>query len=226
MKIMVLRVGIDTGCGGCLAPIYEDNTFEYIPIPDHPWYVNETAYWYSKMWARNSHHTLDELMPSKYAKFPAHNDPEFDTFTYGDPTRNKRAQLLRMTAGDMILFYAGLRPHTEKKGGKVYLIGYFTIKQIHHVLDSLVWPPPELEHLHGNAHFKRTGPEYGLVIAEGDKEKSKLLTKAVCLSDAAQYILPEMHELLGIKGSLKRAIGRWVPENNQYQTLQFLSTLE
>lgn len=34
MKAMLLRVGIDKGCGGVLAPIFEDGSFEYIPIPE------------------------------------------------------------------------------------------------------------------------------------------------------------------------------------------------
>jgi hypothetical protein len=31
---LLLRVGIDKGSGGCLAPIFRDRRFEYIPIPE------------------------------------------------------------------------------------------------------------------------------------------------------------------------------------------------
>lgn len=31
---MLLRVGIDKGCGGALSPIFKDGSFEYIPIPE------------------------------------------------------------------------------------------------------------------------------------------------------------------------------------------------
>ena len=34
MKIVMLRVGIDTGSGGMHGPLFQDGTFEYIPIPD------------------------------------------------------------------------------------------------------------------------------------------------------------------------------------------------
>ena len=34
MKGLLLRVGIDKGSGGCLAPIFRDRSFEYIPIPE------------------------------------------------------------------------------------------------------------------------------------------------------------------------------------------------
>lgn len=34
MKAMLLRVGIDTGYGAnALSPIFDDGSFEYIPIP-------------------------------------------------------------------------------------------------------------------------------------------------------------------------------------------------
>lgn len=34
MKIALLRVGIDTGSGGIHGPLFQDGSFEYIPIPD------------------------------------------------------------------------------------------------------------------------------------------------------------------------------------------------
>lgn len=33
MKVALLKVGIDAGSGGIQGPIFEDQTFEYIPIP-------------------------------------------------------------------------------------------------------------------------------------------------------------------------------------------------
>lgn len=34
-KAAFLRVGIDKGCGGILSPIFKDNTFELICIPEY-----------------------------------------------------------------------------------------------------------------------------------------------------------------------------------------------
>lgn len=34
MQVVLLRVGIDTGSGGILGPLFKDGSFEYIPIPD------------------------------------------------------------------------------------------------------------------------------------------------------------------------------------------------
>ena len=34
MKAMLLRIGIDSTAGGALGPIFDDGSFEYIPIPE------------------------------------------------------------------------------------------------------------------------------------------------------------------------------------------------
>ena len=34
MKVVLLRIGIDSGAGGIHGPLFADGTFEYIPIPD------------------------------------------------------------------------------------------------------------------------------------------------------------------------------------------------
>lgn len=39
---MLLRVGIDKGAGGALSPIFEDGTFEFIPIPKRDILSKET----------------------------------------------------------------------------------------------------------------------------------------------------------------------------------------
>lgn len=34
MKVAMLRVGIDTGSGGIHGPLFQDGSFDFIPIPD------------------------------------------------------------------------------------------------------------------------------------------------------------------------------------------------
>ena len=41
---MLLRVGIDKGCGGALSPIFEGANFEYIPIPESDPETRETMH--------------------------------------------------------------------------------------------------------------------------------------------------------------------------------------
>jgi len=59
---------------------------------------------------------LYEYWPGKkqdgYRKRAIHFDPEFKTFTYGDPTGPKRS-LRELQHGDILVFYAGLQPWSE-----------------------------------------------------------------------------------------------------------------
>ena len=121
-QILLLRVGMDSGFGG-LGPLFPDGTFEYVPIPDAPSRVSVRSLFFRDILARSGG-SVARFVPAKHKEDPAHYDPEFETFTYGDPTKNKRRQLLRLGRGDMLVFYAGLRPPEAPRGSKLYIIGY------------------------------------------------------------------------------------------------------
>lgn len=108
-KVLLLRVGIDKGCGGTLGPIFTDGRFEYVSIPENSQYVSPRSLYFCDLPARHGG-MLAQCVPVRYREAAAHYDPEFETFTYGDPTRNKRTQLLRLDDGDLLVFYAGLCP--------------------------------------------------------------------------------------------------------------------
>ncbi|MBI3839981.1 MAG: hypothetical protein HY288_18830 [Planctomycetia bacterium] len=89
MKMVLLRVGIDSGSGGMRGPLFKDGSFEFIRIPDK-----------KQLDARTYGNTLGthgtphvEYFPRERrmaaASQPIHIDPEFETFTYGDRTRPK-----------------------------------------------------------------------------------------------------------------------------------------
>lgn len=223
-KILLLRVGMDLGFGG-LGPLFPDGTFEYVPIHDDPSRVSDRSLFFHDIPARSGGSVV-RFVPKRHRGSPAHYDPEFDTFTYGDPARNKRRQLLRLSKGDMLVFYAGLRSPEETRGSRLYLIGYLTIRQAHAITGLNPWPPPEHQHLWGNAHLRRNRGDKDLVVVEGDPATSRLLVRAVPLSDAQQNVLPDMTQLLGLSGSVKRAgAGRWVPEGHVGRVSRWLRSL-
>lgn len=209
-NVLFLRVGIDLGCGGALGPVFPDDTFEYVPIPENPDCVGPRSVYYRDLPARHGG-TLAQYVPSRYREGAAHYDPEFETFTYGDPTRNKRAQLLRLIEGDLLVFYVGLRPAGSRATGRLYIIGYFTVASVENINPTNPWPPADASHLMGNAHLRRNRPDHGLVVVCGQARTSKLLDRAIPISDEAQRATPETEKRLGIRGSLMRAIGRWAP---------------
>jgi hypothetical protein len=214
-KALLLRVGIDSGCGGTLGPIFPDGTFEYIPIPEIPEYVSPRSTYFRQLPARHGG-ALEQYVPPRYRKAAAHYDPEFETFTYGDPGKQKRSQLLRLDKGDLLVFYAGLRPVGEQGTGRLYIIGFFTVAAVEAITATNPWPPRDVPHLLKNAHLRRNHPDPDLVVARGHTRRSRLLDRAIAISDDAHQATREMERKMGIKGSLRRAIGRWVsPERTK-----------
>jgi len=213
MKAMLLRVGIDKGTDGTLAPIFADGSFEYIPISEGDSRSKEDRTYRNTIGRTGK--LLSVYLPSKIAGRKIHFDPEFKTFTYGDPTI-KRNYLLKLGTGDLLVFYAGLKPFENAKHKEsLYLIGYFTIKK---VIDFNKLSRTEIRRCYAlypnNAHLKRSCSTWGLVIIIGDKNRSKLITKAVPISQrkldkrgrAYQAVSSRMEKLLGISGSIQRSI--------------------
>lgn len=207
---LLLRVGIDTGCGGTLGPVFPDGSFEYVPIPETPQKAGSRARHFTDLPAKGGGF-LDQYVPGRYAQGPAHYDPEFETLTYGDPTLLKRRQLLKMKAGDLLVFYAGLRAGASTKAARLFIIGYFTLASVQEIPETSPWPPRNLRHLNNNAHLRRAKHDPGLVVVQGQAGASGLLAKALPISDERQMATEWTAKWLGVHGSLMRAIGRWVP---------------
>ena len=133
MQVVLLRIGIDSGCGGMQSALLKNNRFEYIPIPDK-FGIDKRNY--SNVRGRYGKYLIDYFSKGrrkKMAKQSIHFDPEFTTFTYGDPTTPKRS-LRKLNAGDLLVFYCGLSkwdPHNgkSKHTHDLYMMGYFEVKQ-------------------------------------------------------------------------------------------------
>jgi hypothetical protein len=222
-QILLLRMGIDLGTGGALGPLFPAHRFEYVPIPERRACTRPLLY--SQIPARWSNGSVEQFVPSNLRGQTAHYDPEFRTFTYGDP--GKRGQLLRLRQNDILAFSAGLRPPTQRMGSRLYVVGYFTVQAVHDVATTVApWPPPALQPLWDNAHFRRapgvTERPFGLV--EGCPQDSRLFEKAIPLSDDNQQVLPEMQQLLGITGSVMRG-ARWVPSTHAANVAHWLRSI-
>lgn len=213
MKALLLRVGIDKGTDGVLAPIFDDRSFEYIPISEKDQDSAEERT-YSNTVGRSGKF-LAEYLPKKISEKNIHFDPEFDTMTYGDPTR-KRSFLLKLEKNDLLVFYAGLSPfRTDKHQEGLYIIGYFVVKRIIDFKGMSNKARQENYKLYwNNAHCKRSYHAENLVIIVGDKENSLLLEKAIAISSLKKdklgrpyhAVSSKIEELLGISGSIQRSI--------------------
>jgi len=127
MKVAMLRIGIDSGSGGIHGPLFMDGSFDYVPIPDR-FEIDERTYGNTTGLKQRK---LVEYFPKarrvRMVNRSVHFDPEFATFTYGDPTPPK-AGLRRLEKGDMLIFYCGLEGWEIRSEPALYLMGYFEIQ--------------------------------------------------------------------------------------------------
>lgn len=213
VKALLLRVGIDKGTDGALGPIFKDGSFEYVPISEGDYGSTENRTYRNTIGRHGL--PLSAYLPKAIENRKMHFDPEFRTFTYGDPTA-KRKWLLKLEAGDLLVFYAGLSPFQNKnyKTG-LYIIGYFTVEKVKDFNRLSQEEIAECRRLYPeNAHSKRSCGTDNLVMVVGRKSESRLLDKALLISESrpdksgkpCQAISSEMEALLGISGFIQRSI--------------------
>lgn len=209
-EALLLRVGIDSGSGGGHGPIFSDGTFEYIPIPENRDTVERRTY--ADVRGRGGE-PLSTHVPALADQVP-HHDPEFRTYTYGDPSPIKRTQLARLTEGDLLIFYAGLAPPDGSAPPVLHAIGYFTVEGSYD-LDAMTSEERKraMERFPHNAHVKlrgltpeSPGPDDAYpVIVRGKPTRSGLFRRARPLGTETRRVRPEVSERIGYQGDLTRA---------------------
>lgn len=237
MKMVILRVGIDTGSGGIHGPLFRDRSFEYIPIPDQ-FQIDERTY--GNTLGRRGQPLISYFPESRRTKMrnqSIHFDPEFRTFTYGDPTRPKSG-LRHLETGDILVFYCGLQGWDCPAAPALYLMGYFEVSAAGRVED---FHQSEVETLFAeNFHVRHQSvfrdQKDGLVLVKGSPS-SRLLDKAVLMSTVGRdaigrplkVLSPEMQEIFGGfdgKISFQRSPPRWVDSVFVTRSAEFMRSLD
>ncbi len=176
-QVVLLRVGMDTGSGGMLGPIFADGRFEFIPIPtDNSSEALKRTY--ANTQGRYGRRFI-EYFPSKRISMMRgrylHFDPEFDTYTYGDPTRPKKS-LKDLTRGDLLVFYAGLKGWDKcKTPPGLYIIGYFVVEEV--LFHPDLKGKGVITKFKNNWHVLNRDKSKSLILVKGGKG-SRLLKKA------------------------------------------------
>jgi hypothetical protein len=239
VQVVLLRVGIDTGSGGIHGPLFRDGSFEYIPIPDHYKGKGVDERTYGNAFGRKGRR-LTEYFPEpcrdRISGQSIHFDPEFETFTYGDPTTPK-VSLQQLQPGSLLVFYAGLEGWDFSRPPAIYIIGYFEV-MCAGLATSFTYK--ELQHLfRSNFHVRHTevfdDQRDRLVLVKGNRN-SRLLTKAVRISVLGQdrrgrplhKLSPEMQERFGDfagHASIQRSPPRWVAPELTERAAQFVRSL-
>jgi len=213
------------GSGGMHGPLFRDDSFEYLPIPDNfgdgRAGVDERTYG-NTMSPRGDPliSYFPERRRAKMCDKPMHFDPEFETFTYGDPVSGgPKRSLARLAAGDMLVFYAGLKGFDFDSAAALHIIGYFEVTAAGFANE---FSRDELNHLFANNFHVRHPAVFEeqqdrLILVKGG-DGSRLLRKAARISvlgkDRAgkplQKLSPEMQEIFGHFNG-KTAIQRSTP---------------
>jgi len=240
VQVVLLRVGIDTGSGGILGPLFRDGSFEYIPIPDRFKRHGVDRRTYGNTLGRHRRRLIDYFPPKcrkKLFQGPIHFDPEFRTYTYGDPTTPK-ASLRRLGPGDLLVFYAGLKGWDHDCPPALYIIGYLEVTHAGHATD---FTDTELRRFfRNNFHFMHKAvfadQRDRLVLVRGG-QGSRLLNRAVKISIPGKdkrgrplHILsPEARRLFGDFGghtSIQRSPPRWVAPEFTTPAARFVRSLK
>jgi hypothetical protein len=195
MKGLLVRVGIDSTDGCWNAPMrMASGEFAYITITD------------TKPMRDGMGRSYDEFIPvvKRFGvELPAplvgkktHLDPDFDYLTYGDQgQRGKRIESL-LTGGDLLAFFAALRPMDGSARPLIYaLIGLYVVEEI--VLAKSI---PRLRWAE-NAHTRRV-PGNGDIVVRAKPRVSGRLRRCIPIGELRDRVYRVRKNLLSAWGGL------------------------
>jgi len=244
MKVALLRVGIDSDqrTGGIHGPLFEDDTFEFVPIIDS-YKVDERTYGNTPgRWTDHLVAYFPQRQRDRMRDVPMHIDPEFKSYTYGRTSAGRT--LGGLGQGDMLIFYCGL----EGWGGfqsepALYLMGYFEVETAGRATD---FDDRDLHNLFGqNFHVMHQkvyeSEKEKLVLVKGyppssNGHASRLLRRAVKISEVGrdrrgrpiQVLSCEMQQVFGnFRGNICIQRGlHWVDPDHVESAIKFMRNLD
>jgi Nucleotide modification associated domain 3 len=242
-QVVLLRVGIDAGCGGIQGPLFKDGSFDFVCIPDNK---GVSVHTYGNMMGRSGTAHVSYFTESRrklMVKQTVHVDPEWETFAYGDPTPPKRS-LRHLKPGDFLVFYCGLQEWDAEGGWNgerrpaLYLAGYFEVALAGMAgdFDKKVLKTEFVRNFHVRypAVFKQQKDD--LVLVKGGPG-SRMLQKAHQISTEGKdragkplkVLSPRMQKVFGDFGghvSIQRSPPRWADPGFVDRAVRYVTELE
>ena len=213
MRVYLANVGANSS-DPFVGPLFDDGTFEFLPISDqespHAVRYRDLRSYY------DPDRDLKQYVPERLWDAACHNDPEFETLTYGDSGDNGRSSnLTSLERGDVLLFLARLsrragargRPTKLTSSDGFYLVGGFSIEH------RAGFETPDSPRFTWNAHALR-GDRRFLGVAGTDKsrrfDRAVPITREICdqvFRDTygQPWEWPAHRSELGVIGSYTRA---------------------
>ncbi len=161
MKALLVRVGVDQAYGGWNAPVDPaSGRFVYVPIPEKVGttfhagldrHYPEVLPALEQFWADCAVDLHSGLrFPADLLGHPMHLDPDFQQLTYGDEGGRRGSRMVGMSSGDLLAFYAGLRPVHPCAHKLIYaLVGLYVVDEVVSVKDVAA------DHWAQNAHTRK-----------------------------------------------------------------------
>lgn len=240
--MVLLRVGVDSACGGTQSPLFDDGTFELLCIPDSVSSVDPSSATYGSKKDKFGR-PLTQYVGAKFRETRIHLDPEFESMTYGDPTSPKRG-LAKLTQGDYLVFTCGLQRWRDGEGWiqedqpHIYLAGFFVVEIAEYAkyMDTAMLESYFSRNAHCHNKTRLDAERDRLLLIKGGK-KSRRFSRAVRISDIGtdaagnplKVLSREMRQHFGDfggKNSLQRSTPRWIKEPFTESAIRFLSSLE
>ena len=229
MTVVLAGIGADTTNVGALGRLYDDGTFDYVPIPEKTQQTTETETFgtWELRDGRAAATITNRIRPRPIAEseliirgdalsnWPVHHDPNFEALTYGEHRHGYVSAIETLEPGDAVGFYAGLRPTAGGRAHR-YLIGLFTVSAV-----EVIAPTVDDESVAAifsrhpdNAHTKRAvdGRPYlrekRVVIVDGREPGGLLESDPIRLSEYVTkpgnsrpqyYLRPEVGRALDVR---------------------------
>ena len=208
MKGYLVRVGIDQAFGKWNAPIdTETGGFVYVPIPEkagtafQPGMATDYGPFRSALETFAAAHPDARprtcTAPEGLKDLNPHLDPDFDRLTYGDNGLRRGKGLCDLGAGDLVVFFAGLRPIQQSSHKLIYgIIGLYRVAEAVRLRDipSSRWAE--------NAHTRkmRHGPDD--IIIRAQSGVSGRLNRAIPIGEYRDGAYRVRRDLLAAWGDL------------------------
>jgi len=206
MRAYLVRIGIDQAFGEWNAPVDpRTNDFVYVPIPElrrqRPGLI--TSYDLVRpalarfAEARPEASSRAVQLPGKLAASNMHLDPDFAQLTYGDNGVRRGQGLADLGRGDIVVFYAGLKPVVACAHRLVYaLVGFYRVGEVVRV--EKVEPSRWGE----NAHTRREEHKGTDVIVRGALGRSGRLRRCIPIGEFRDRAYRATRDVLETWGGL------------------------
>jgi Nucleotide modification associated domain 3 len=195
MNGLLVRVGIDSTDGCWNAPMrLTSGEFAYVTITDTKPLRDGMARCYDEFVPVATR--FGDQLPLELLGTPTHLDPDFDQLTYGDQGQRGKRITTHLTAGDLLAFFAALRPTDGPLRPLIYaLIGLYVIGEI---VPAKSVPQSRWSE---NAHTRRV-PGDGDIVVRAKPGVSGRLRRCIPIGELRGRVYRVRNDLLDAWGGL------------------------